>query len=263
MIEEQANLNEPTKGEPSALVKVDIPGVKIDLSGIKEFVGALNNAINAISRGIGVWYDPIARVRNARADRLIANERLQTVIDQANKLDQLRRQAEICPESFLENQFGRAILYQVDVGTRKQATREKLAEAVAFELTNSPPHRDTESQIEDDWLTYFWRMSEDITNEQIQLFLARLLAREIKQPGAVSPLTLNVLSTLTQHAAARFEHFCRLSIRESENTFVIHPNVFAFPKIGPLDAFGVSYGDLYELEACGLISPTFSTGTPK
>jgi Protein of unknown function (DUF2806) len=120
-------------------------------------------------------------------------------------------------------------------------------------MTNSPPERDTDSEIEDDWLTHFWKMSEDISHEQIRLFLARLLAKEITQPGAISPLTLNVLSTLTPHAAARFEHFCRLSIREADNVFAIHPNVFSFQHIGPLDMFGVSYDDLFELEAYGLI----------
>jgi hypothetical protein len=79
------------------------------------------------------------------------------------------------------------------------------------------------------------------------------LAKEIYQPGSISPLTLGAITKLSPRAAKAFEHFCRLSIKHSEDVFVIHPSVFAFQNIGPLDQFGVSFDDLYELEAYGLI----------
>jgi hypothetical protein len=53
--------------------------------------------------------------------------------------------------------------------------------------------------------------------------------------------------------ATRFAHFCRLSIREGNNVYVIHPATFAFQEIGPLDAYGISYDDLFEFESYGLI----------
>jgi hypothetical protein len=58
---------------------------------------------------------------------------------------------------------------------------------------------------------------------------------------------------MTPPVAQIFERFCRLSIREGDEVFVIHPNIFAFQNIGPLDAFGISYADLYELESYGLL----------
>ncbi len=242
--------------ESAALAKVEITGAKIDLGGIEKFTGVFNNAIKALSRGIGAWYEPIGRARSAKADRFVANERAQTIIDLARKsveLSELQKQFGISTDSLQDSQSSRAFSYLIEDASRRQDTREKLIEIVASEIASSPPEKDTDAQIEDDWLTRFWKMAEDISNDQIQLFLARLLAREIVRPGSISPLTLNVLSTLTPHAAARFEHFCRLSIRESNNVYVIHPNVFSFQNIGPLDAFGVNYEDLYELEAYGLI----------
>jgi hypothetical protein len=83
--------------------------------------------------------------------------------------------------------------------------------------------------------------------------LARLLTKEIYQPGCISPLTLGVITKLSPRAAKTFEHFCRLSIKHAEDVYVIHPAVFHFQNIGPLDQFGVSFDDLYELEAYGLI----------
>jgi hypothetical protein len=53
--------------------------------------------------------------------------------------------------------------------------------------------------------------------------------------------------------AIHFEHFCRLSIRDGRNVYVIHPATFVFQNIGPLDDYGISYDDLFEFESYSLI----------
>ena len=136
---------------------------------------------------------------------------------------------------------------------RTQVNRESTIEAIAIEVKNSAPEHDTDAEIDDDWLTRFWKLAENVSHAAIRSFLARLLVKEVSKPGAISPLTLNVLSTLTPQVAQRFERFCRLSIRSGNDVYVIHPEVFPFQNIGPLDKFGVSYDDLYEFESFGLI----------
>ena len=131
---------------------------------------------------------------------------------------------------------------------RTQVNRESTIEAIAIEVKNSAPEHDTDAEIDDDWLTRFWKLAENVSHAAIRSFLARLLVKEVSKPGAISPLTLNVLSTLTPQVAQRFERFCRLSIRSGNDVYVIHPEVFPFQNIGPLDKFGVSYDDLYEFE---------------
>jgi hypothetical protein len=76
--EEKSNPKEPA--DSGALAKVDITIAKVDLRGIEKFKGVFDNAIKAISRGLGAWYEPILRVRNAEADRIVANENAQTII---------------------------------------------------------------------------------------------------------------------------------------------------------------------------------------
>src|SRR5262249_20323523 len=120
-------------------------------------------------------------------------------------------------------------------------------------LTVHPPVKDAPIAISDEWLTQFWEIAEKISTPEIQAFYGRILARNIQAPGATSPVTLGVLSTLTPQVATRFEHFCRLSIREGSNVYVIHPATFAFQNIGPLDDYGISYDDLFEFESYGLI----------
>jgi hypothetical protein len=235
---------------------IDVTGVNVDLTGLDKLEGVFNNLIAAIRSGVGAYYEPIKRVRDARADRTIANERAQTILDltkKAGELDELQRKYGITADALQQSQGARALSYLFEQNLRKQDNREKVVEAVAVELTQSPPKSDTVRKIEDDWLAEYWRLAENTSREDVQNFFARLLVKEISKPGSISPITLRVLSTLTPHIAARFEHFCRLSIREDNDVFVIHPNVYSFQNIGPLEAFGISYEDLYELESFGLL----------
>jgi hypothetical protein len=245
------------KGSASKpIVDVKLGNVNIDLKDAHKLKGVLNNLLKAVSRGLGTIYEPTNRKRLAKADRVAANERADTIIDLTKKaieLQSLRDKLEPSDNILPRSQTERAISFLLDEAARKLSNNEKLVEAVAEEVQDAPPTQDTSKAIDDDWLTQFWSRAENITDVHVQRFLARLLVKEASDPGAISPLTLSVLTTLTPIVAKRFEHFCRLSIRWDEDVFVIHPNVFAFQNIGPLDDFGVSFDDLYELEAYGLI----------
>jgi hypothetical protein len=238
---------------PAPLVEVK---AEANLKGIGELSGVLNNLINAISRGIGRAYEPFERYLQVRADRAIVNEKAQTLIDLAKKraeLAEIEKQLADSQKLPSDNRAERAFSRLVDETFRKQANRENVAEAAILELSHSKIASDTEKKVDDDWLTKFWNIAENISQDEVRRFLAQLLAKEVSSPGTISPLTLRVLETITPGVAKRFEYFCRLSINDHDEAFVIHPNVFPFQNVGPLDMFGISYEDLYELESFGLI----------
>jgi Protein of unknown function (DUF2806) len=218
--------------------EVKITGVNVDLKGLEKYTGVLKNALRALSRGIGTWYEPIGRTRDANADREVALTRVQTLIDRKRKeIEFTKLEQELNDQISVQPTIeDRAISYVIEEATEEQNNREKVVDAVVLEFKRSPPDSDAEREIDDDWLVKFWSMAAKISREEVQLFLARLLVKEVSQPGAISPLTLRVLSTMTAIVAQRFEHFCRLSIRHNRDVYVIHPNVFSFQKIGPLDA---------------------------
>jgi hypothetical protein len=243
-----------TASKPLVEVKANV--FNVDLHGIEKFEGVTTNVVEALKRGIGRFYEPTARIRDAKADRAVANERAQTMIDltsKAGELRDLRARLGLAADEPKFSQADRSIDYLLEDASRKQEKREKTAQAFISDSNNEPPKEDTAAHIDPDWLTKFWTLAENVSNEEIRQFLARLLTSETRKPGAISPLTLNILSTLTPQVAVRFEQFCRLSIRDGDQVFVIHPNVFAFQNIGPLDEFGITYQDLYELESFGLI----------
>jgi hypothetical protein len=236
--------------------EVSVSAVKVDLKGIGEAAphaeNMFKNMLKAIQRGIGGWYAPIGRAREAKADRVIANERANTILDVTRKQAELRiLQSRLGLDQ--SSLGGRAMSRLVDDTLRAQTNREQIAQHAVEYLIAHPPEKDAPAEISDDWLTQFWDIAEKVGAPEIQGFYGRILARNAEAPGTTSPITLRVLSTLSPQVATRFEHFCRLSIRDDGNVYFIHPATFVFQNIGPLDDFGISYDDLFEFESYGLI----------
>jgi Protein of unknown function (DUF2806) len=246
--------SEGTNSKP--LVEAKISVLNLDLKGLDKFERVASNIVEALKRGIGRFYEPIGRIRDAKADRFVANERAQTMIDvtaKAGELAHLRKRLGFEADELRSSQAARSIEYFLEDFSRRQHNREKTAQAFILASNSEPPAEDASNNIDQDWLTKFWTLAESISNKELQGFLALLLTKETRKPGAVSPLTLNTLSTLTPQVAECLERFCRLSIQEGDEAFVIHPNVFTFQHIGPLEEYGIRYSDLYELESFGLI----------
>jgi hypothetical protein len=207
----------------------------------------INNLVNAISIGVGRLYTPRGIIRNAQAESEATLIRARAVVELAKMADGIIHNGSTATVQ------RRAIERLVDEAVSKQANREWVAREAAREIVQEPPSSDAEQEIGADWLAQFWTVAEAISEADARRFLAHLLANEVKRPGSVSPQTLSLLTILTGALARRFQHFCRLSIDDGDAVYVIHPNVFNFQNIGPLDDFGVSYNDLFDFDDCGLL----------
>lgn len=142
--------------------------------------------------------------------------------------------------------FGRELLTQ-------QANRENVARSVINQFQSSPPPADTTQPVDPDWLTTFWNLAGSKSTAEVQDILAKVLKGELSQPGSVGPYTLQTLSVLTTDVGQAFARFCNLSIDDGETAYVIHPSVFAFQTVGPLDEYGIKFNDLLTLDGAGLI----------
>ncbi|SOE68393.1 Protein of unknown function [Burkholderia sp. D7] len=141
----------------------------------------------------------------------------------------------------------------------EQENREAVAKDAVHQLINSTVTTDSDREIDVDWLTAFWKLAETKSKPEVQTLLSRILVGEITRPGSVSPQTLQILSVLTTDVALRFERLCNLSIEDEDSTYVIHPHVFPFQHIGPLDAYGISLADLQMLDGMRLIQAAETT----
>lgn len=146
------------------------------------------------------------------------------------------------------NHFGQKLL-------KEQINRETIVAKALEDLKQDPPKEDSPKNIDSDWLDMFARISEQKSNEDIQLFLAKILAGEIRKPGSFSPQSINLLALLSQEIAQLFQRFCDISFsfhNAKDLTFVI-VEPFGHPGTNSMTPFGFSYTNLTKLQDAGLI----------
>jgi hypothetical protein len=77
------------------------------------------------------------------------------------------------------NHFAREII-------ESQVNRENVAIKVIENLKYTEFKNDTETNIDEDWLTQFWNLSSTKSNEEVQEILAKILTKEIIQPEVLA-----------------------------------------------------------------------------
>jgi hypothetical protein len=120
--------------------------------------------------------------------------------------------------------------------------------------------------ISDEFLTHFWATADTISQAQMREVFGRILAREIRSPGAFSASTLNLLATLHPQLAERFVLLCSMTFSFNGFVFVIismphedgpHTIVNALgtsKRIGEQMAdFGLTREDMLDMRSAGLI----------
>lgn len=83
---------------------------------------------------------------------------------------------------------------------RIQENKEAVAKIAIESLESSPPE-DDKGGPSNQFMTNFERYAEDATDDDIRLMFGRLLADEIRRPGAVSSSTLHFVSVLDPETA--------------------------------------------------------------
>lgn len=140
---------------------------------------------------------------------------------------------------------------------RGQANREAVVRGAAVELAQHPIVEDAAGVIDDDWLEMFASLAEQLTNPEMQTYFSRLLAGEIRKPGAFSPRTMQVMATLTPARAALFSAFCDLAYVWPA-PINVEPMVITAPfgaaGENSLRPLGFSYQQLLSLQEAGLIA---------
>lgn len=239
-LEPDGNENgDPSTGWMSLLTNLNIP------EAIKK------NAIIAVARGVLNVISASTDVAVAKLEAIAARTRTHSQAE--NKLQKAAVAAAVRLFDDDPELARRALEHYGVRFLGYQQNRESIADKMLTHLRESAPLETVNASIDSDWLNIFWDLAEKKSNVDIQELLARLLTAEISRPGAVSAHTIQLLTILTSPVATAFQRLCNLSIDDGESTFVIHPNVFSFQNIGPLDDFGISYSDLFNLDGVRLI----------
>ncbi|MBP7516764.1 MAG: DUF2806 domain-containing protein [Desulfobulbus sp.] len=165
---------------------------------LKNLSKPLTKLVDVVAAGIGTVYAPFGTVRQAKAD---AKARI------------IHAKADI----EVANLYARAesrLMHREEI---RQENIEAIAKIAASEL----PEDVSDDPVDRDWITQFFDHSQDISEADMQILWARVLAGEITKPGAYSKRTLQFLKTLEKWEAEKFSELCSLAIRDKKGWHVL------------------------------------------
>lgn len=123
------------------------------------------------------------------------------------------------------------------------------------ELANGPPLQEevSDTDIDVDWLNFFSDIAAQKSNPEMQRLMGKILAGEIRKPGSFSPMTIQVLATLTPAVAQKFEQLCSVAVEiSSVNSILL--NVFPEFLTNGIPEIGFTYMDLLALRSHQLLA---------
>ncbi len=133
--------------------------------------------------------------------------------------------------------------------TKKQLNIENITAFAAEELKDEPPV--TDEPLDEDWTTRFFRIAEDISNEEMQALWGKILAGEVKQPKSYSLRTLELIRNLSKREADTFMKVANFSVKSGNGSYIFKGN--DDDKLSK--DYNVNYMDIALLKEIGLIQP--------
>lgn len=152
----------------------------------------------------------------------------------------------------LEERIFNSVSFQSE---RKQLRQENVILNAAENLKDLESV--TRKPVDEDWITRFFAIVEDISKEEMHHLWGKILAGEIKKPGSYSLRTLEVLRNMSKSEADCFVKVSKFAIRTVDESFVF-ANIHQEVRSLNLD---VSYQDLLVVEEAGLLSLGIVTQT--
>lgn len=148
--------------------------------------------IEKISNAIGITYEPTRIKRKARANA------------EAYKIEECAKY-DIASE--LEERTIKRLIKQESI---KQMNIEKIIYKIIEKL---PESADTQ-KLDNDWIMYFFKNCDSISDDAMQTLWADLLLEETKNIGTFSKRTVNCISTMDKLDAELFTKLCQFSAQD-------------------------------------------------
>ena len=156
-----------------------------DLAGVGKSVEAASKLAEALIKAGLAFAEPYLMKRRARAE-----------VD-ANLIKQI---GEIENRERVERAQQRIV--------QREIMRQENLESIVSLAMGQLPDNTPEQEIDDSWIQGFINLSQDSSDEQLQMLWAKILAGEYAKPGSYSKRTLHVLSTIGRREADAFQRLC-------------------------------------------------------
>lgn len=211
----------------------------MDIKNLTGLEKPLTKLIEVVAQGIGETTNTIfeldikkiKRVGNAEAE----NEKLKIIKKAEGQAEAL---------SILSRAGNRFALEQYS----KQVNLENIFVKTRDELQGSEV---SDAPVDKDWTFKFLNIAQDISREDMQELLSKILAGEIKQPNTFSLRTLDFVKNLNKNEIDLF--------RKCRPYLCLYTYLFLTKSNANEGFFKLSYADVMNLIEFGFIQPTMNT----
>lgn len=191
---------------------------------------SLEKLIDVVSKGIGTLYEPRSIRKKADAEAykieaLAKAEAKHLLIEGEAKVELYERTKE------------RVFLQEVNNQINIENIVEKSIEHLEDDISETP--------VDDDWRTRFFKKAQDVSNDEMQEIWAKVLAGEVSKPGTTSFRTLEVVSNISKLEAETFQIACSLTSG--------YDRIYKLSGKNAFDNFGLTYSQLMILRDAGLV----------
>lgn len=197
--------------------------------------------IDAVSRGIGTLYEPTHIKRIAKADA----EAMLIHAEAEKKKNEILAATERQTSDNVSHEELNAIVSRI-VGKeiRRQENIDAVFHLALEDLENVKAISSTKA--DSDWLTRFFNIVEDVSDDELRRVWGKILSQEIQLPNSYSLRTLTTISNLSKKEAELFAKIGNYIFDSKSCRFLVRSHT---------DVLGgvVSYEDISLLMECGLI----------
>lgn len=210
----------------------------INLKGASKAITAL---IDAVSRGIGTLYEPtnIRRLAKAKADETVilakaeCEKKQMMAALEAKLVDSIPSEK---LEPIVSRIVGKEIKRQENIDAVVQTALDDLNDAKSI----------SDKKAETDWLTRFFDIVEDISDDELRVAWGKILSQEIQSPGSYSLRTLSTISNLSRKEADLFTQIGNLIFCTQDCKFLLKDN-------DAILGSSMGYNEISLLMECGLL----------
>ncbi|MBR7783994.1 DUF2806 domain-containing protein [Undibacterium luofuense] len=182
--------------------------------------------IKNISKAIGGIFEPVQMQRIAKAEVAVA---------------MIRAEGKIALSEIEERAIERLL--------RQEARKQEIIEKIVSEALKDLPDHSNPAEIEEDWLAYFFKNCDTVSDNEMQSLWAKMLVGEATSPGTFSKRTIDFVRSVEKEDAHLFTNLCRFVWHLGEPL----PLIFDVREQIYSDR-GINFNSLKHLETIGLIS---------
>ena len=118
------------------------------------------------------------------------------------------------------------------------------------------PEDVTDEPVDEDWMSEFFEYCKNMSNENMKVLWARILAEEVSKPGSLSKRAIDFCRTISTKEAETFTKFCHLVWKRKDSMFYVY---CSSGDVDRIEEFDITYEEILMLDSIGLI--TYSVGS--